>query len=468
MRPMVVIIPGILGSVLSLPDDTAVFGPGRTGMIRAGISPQVLRVEDGPDLVATDVVRSMMWVPPFAATSFGYGDLIDAVTAQIPNASVVVSDARDPNPQPADVVIFPYDFRLGVVHAAQRLRDDLTARLKDLTASAKQRRVVVIAHSMGGLVARYWLACLGGAACCRALISVGVPHRGSPSALQRLVQGVGRGPVTFTTATEVLRGWTSLYDLLPRYPMIDHAGSHLHPHELPETSVPARFPDKARDAFGMHQDIATGWDRLGNDAPQVVCLFARGHATLAHATLTGSTWHWSRQDPPWLPNPGWRGDATVPAIASIPPEDDEARPGWRPIPQRHRRMPSAPAIIDVLLNYLGDSLHAALAPGDDETPWLGLDVDDEVLDDEPVTVTAQLHRAATADGLWVRVFDPSTGAKIRDQRMSGDGPDHTAVLDPLPAGLYRVEVVAVGVPRVDRVVCDDLLAVLSHDDDTNP
>ena len=43
--------------------------------------------------------------------------------------------------------------------------------------------MIVVAHSMGGLVARYWMGPLGGWRVCRALITLGTPHRGAPKAL---------------------------------------------------------------------------------------------------------------------------------------------------------------------------------------------------------------------------------------------------------------------------------------------
>ncbi|HYZ09976.1 MAG TPA: hypothetical protein VE709_15610 [Pseudonocardiaceae bacterium] len=84
------------------------------------------------------------------------------------------------------------DFRLGVVVAAERLATEMTRRL---AARPKDRRqVVVLAHSMGGLVARHWLGPGGGAAHCRALITLGTPHRGAPKALDWLLNGVRLDP----------------------------------------------------------------------------------------------------------------------------------------------------------------------------------------------------------------------------------------------------------------------------------
>ncbi len=137
----------------------------------------------------------------------------------------------------ASVVLFPYDFRLGVIAAAKRLAAEMARRLAD-----RRQQVIIVAHSRGGLVARYWLGPLRGARCCRALITLGTPHRGAPKALDWLVNGVrvGPGPVAalssslLADAAAGLQEWPSTYDLLPRYPAVrdEKSGSEHYPYEL--------------------------------------------------------------------------------------------------------------------------------------------------------------------------------------------------------------------------------------------
>ena len=55
------------------------------------------------------------------------------------------------------MVLFPYDFRYGVRAAALRLQAEIELRLGGLSRPDRNRRVIMIGHSMGGLVARYWL-----------------------------------------------------------------------------------------------------------------------------------------------------------------------------------------------------------------------------------------------------------------------------------------------------------------------
>ncbi len=76
-------------------------------------------------------------------------------------------------------------FRLGVGHAADRLAASLAARFDRLGADST---VLFVAHSMGGLVARHWVAHHNGSARCRGMIALGTPFRGAPKALDVMGQ----------------------------------------------------------------------------------------------------------------------------------------------------------------------------------------------------------------------------------------------------------------------------------------
>ena len=107
-----------------------------------------------------------------------------------------VDERGDPaHPVPgADVVAVPYDFRRSIIEAAERLDAVVCAHLGDASEAERAGRVIVVGHSMGGLVARVWMGLLGRWPWCRALITLGTPHRGAPKALAWLVNGVpGRG-----------------------------------------------------------------------------------------------------------------------------------------------------------------------------------------------------------------------------------------------------------------------------------
>ncbi|WP_222598301.1 esterase/lipase family protein [Lentzea tibetensis] len=82
-------------------------------------------------------------------------------------------------------------------------------------------------HSMGGLVARWYVEKCGGAERTRKLITFGTPYRGAATAVARLVNGVRRkiGPLT-VALTEFARSMPSLHqvDAHDRW----RAAAHLH------------------------------------------------------------------------------------------------------------------------------------------------------------------------------------------------------------------------------------------------
>jgi pimeloyl-ACP methyl ester carboxylesterase len=99
-----------------------------------------------------------------------YGKFIEHVQKQL------ADDVR--------VIEYSYDWRLSVEHNARKLHEELNRELPGQT-------VDVVAHSFGGLVARYFIQNLGGANRVRHLITMGTPHRGSVDTFESLYEGWG-------------------------------------------------------------------------------------------------------------------------------------------------------------------------------------------------------------------------------------------------------------------------------------
>ncbi|HSV66516.1 MAG TPA: hypothetical protein VLJ59_11495 [Mycobacteriales bacterium] len=474
LRHLIVIVPGIGGSVLEDETGGVVWGT-RRGIAGSVASPSRLSLAER--LTPVGLIPTITVVPGFFAVA-GYDALVWQICTTFAGSGggPVQVDVARPGVPPhlgADVVLFPYDFRLGVADAAARLGEELERRLGGLTADARRGRVIVLAHSMGGLVARHWLGGLGGAGRraaedCAALVTIGTPHRGAPKALDWLVNGVRVGPLTLGRATELLREWPSAYELLPRYPAVaDGASTWLYPHDLARVGHP-EFARRAGEAYKLHQDIEAAWrpGGSGHRLPPVLPLFARGHRTLGRAELTGSELSEPKlavrkEDAEWLPNPGWRGDGTVPAISAIPIELDDDRRVWRAVAERHLPMAGSPALIEILRDYSGASL-AAVRGDTPERPWLGVDLEEQYLAGQPVPVTVDLLGAAASPrtAVWVRVR-PAGTLRWMDHRCERAGTGWTAELPPLATGEYEVRVDAEGVPEVGRVTMSpDVFAVV--------
>ncbi|GGY02116.1 esterase/lipase family protein [Streptomyces djakartensis] len=469
LKHVVVVIPGIGGSVLRPPAGAAHWDGHRRRLIAAAVRPDRLSLDARPDLTPVGLVPDIRLLGPFVLP--GYAGLVRQVRRSFAGVRVDVSRPdRRPDPR-ADLVLFPYDFRKGIAPAAHRLAADMDARLRGLGPAVRHRRVIVVAHSMGGLVARYWLGPLGGAPDCAALLTLGTPHRGAPKALDYLVNGVRVSRKRFAGLTRVLRGWPSMYDLLPRYPAVQRAGdgATLYPHELDGALLAVA---EAKAAYQRHLDIETAWQDLSPQVrPEVVPAYARGHATPSRAVLSlreeRQVLSVTKDAPLWLPNPQWHGDGSVPAISAVPLELDERRGTWRGQPERHLALASCAAVVDVLTAYTGASL-SSVRGEEPERPWLGLDLDESVLAGEPVRVGVALHGAqAEAE---TRVHVRAVAARGRPPRItpwvrgvSQDGRGCTwaaEIAEPLDAGLYTVEVTATGVPGVGRLRATDELGVV--------
>lgn len=157
--------------------------------------------------------------------------------------------------RPADFIEFPYDWRLDNRINAAMLRDLVSDRLRRWREYSHNpdARVIFLAHSMGGLVARYYLEVLEGLRDCRALITFGTLYRVSLNALDFLANGYKR---LFVDLTEVMRSFPSAYQLLPIYKALRVGSDYVRVAEA--TGVPGvdrRWP-------------ATRWISTGRSRPR--------------------------------------------------------------------------------------------------------------------------------------------------------------------------------------------------------
>jgi pimeloyl-ACP methyl ester carboxylesterase len=467
MEPMVtnehliVIVPGIGGSVLQDSAGRVVWGSA-TGIAATIPRPRRLELLCEPALTPVGLLPTIGVAPPLVVP--GYDKLVTAVRRQlrIPADQVDVAVPGRPARGDARILLFPYDFRLGVAAAAEQLSDAVESRLSGLTRDQRQRRVIVIGHSMGGLVARYWLGPLNGAAVCRALITVGTPYGGAPKALDWLVNGVRAGRLPLRTATDVLRSWPSVFDLLPRYPAVLVDGEARYPYEL-NTVVDGSFTAAARASYENHLMVDREWRQLDRHRPEIVALFGRGHATPHRAWIEDGHLQVSRtRSPEWLPNQDWLGDGTVPAIAALPNDDTDDRRGWQAVTQRHLPMATAPGVLDTLRNYAGESMQPIRGTAPTE-PWLGLDLNDLEAAGTPIPVRARLWGGTAPPGIRVtasiRTLDSVSAAHTID--LDGvPGGSWYGEIPSQPPGDYHVTVEASGSPDGLALWSSDVVAVV--------
>jgi pimeloyl-ACP methyl ester carboxylesterase len=126
------------------------------------------------------------------------------------------------------VLSHPYDWRLSNRYNAQRLASTIERELgawRDSHPERADAKIVFVCHSMGGLIARWYIERCGGTEVTRKLITIGTPYRGAARSVVDLVQGVrrGLGPLRLDL-TDFARSMPSSYQLLPDYACVDQGG----------------------------------------------------------------------------------------------------------------------------------------------------------------------------------------------------------------------------------------------------
>jgi len=316
------------------------------------------------------------------------------------------------------------------------------------------RDVVLIGHSMGGLVARWFLEMMDGWRDTRGLITFGTPYRGSLDSLNYLANGFVKrvGPLKLLDLSELVRSLTSIYQLLPIYPCIrEEAGGELvRPADSarvaslvaaqvakPESEEAKRHLARAYAAeHEFHRAIEKAVKSREKEFPYVIRpIIGVTQPTLQLGTVEPGR---LRMDTKY-PGEEFAGDGTVPQISASPIElDDRVNETAVYLPEGHGSLQNAPSSLTQILGQLStlkrDARFKEVGNG------LALTVDDifSVGEEIMVNVTADIPYL----DLKARVVDNATGKRVgKVVKLAGDGEvNFTAELPPLPAGDYRLQV----------------------------
>lgn len=115
-----------------------------------------------------------------------------------------------------NVFVFTYDWRICNRISAKKLSEFIEAKKKEGTIK-KNEKIDIIAHSMGGLVARDYIENIDRTNAVEKLITLGTPNNGSVSAFQTLINAVSIPTVPLDILKKFTRSVPSLYQLLPNF-----------------------------------------------------------------------------------------------------------------------------------------------------------------------------------------------------------------------------------------------------------
>lgn len=353
---------------------------------------------------------------------------------------------------------FGYDWRLSNRVSAAALQAVVQRRLAAWRQHTRnpQAKVILLAHSMGGLVSRYWLEVLGGWVDCRALVTFGTPYLGAVDALDYLANGFRKGAFnqTLLDLTEVVRSCPSAYELLPHYAALQVQGQWLEPADpQAAAALPSGMNrDYLAAASEFHEDLAAAvarnrgnTDYLAKPYP-IFPVVGVQQATLNSARLLGGELQASELRPDWLGAEWAAGDGTVPRYSASP--EDRAQ-DLREVffAERHGSLQANDQVLIDLVERLASMQARRPLPTRGglavSQATLSLRAEPLYLPGEPVTLIVAAQGLQADVVPTARITARTAGAAAQNHAFHTQGDDFVLTLPSLPAGQYAVQV---GIP----------------------
>jgi hypothetical protein len=467
MADVIILLPGITGSVLqkggvdlwSLSIRAIFRSIKNLGSELERLALDVDDIEDDEPrdgIEATGLIQSACLVPGFIKVD-GYTKISEMIFDRFDVVKGRVDKEYNDTAPAANYFEFPYDWRRDNRVAARRLKSLVDLSLRRWRKETNPRaKVILLAHSMGGLVARYYLELLGGKEDCKALITFGTPHRGSPKALNFLANGYKKLFVDMTTA---MRSFSSLYQLLPIYKMVKANGAYHRVADL--DNIPNVERTRAQAGLNFHREIIEQArnDRGGYYAN--IPVVGTYQPTLQSAELSENVLTTGEVLPEGVDKLVGHGDGTVPYLSAIPPELSDS---YRNVfyAECHGSLQSNDQVLNFiyeqLYNTQVEGLGAVLGPERSlyrgERAAISLSLQDLYFSGEPIRISACVREGGT-DLEDIGKFQDLSGSLVANiKSVEASKPATTAVFhlrhdewvidcEGLEPGLYRIEVKAV-------------------------
>jgi len=245
-----------------------------------------------------------------------------------------------------DVHAFPYDWRQDNVKSAEELK----RQIEHWKTLHPGREVWIMAHSNGGVLARWYIEQLGGKDVVKKLILLGSPWDGTPKALQMAVSGsdffVGNinlsVPAIKKMSRELFRTFPSLYQIMPLKNgcLTDASGKSI------DCFDGATWLDNPQQKKYLAAGKAFTKKLGAANSVETVCLFGRDISTTVKGVVSmDAAGRW--QDVKWATS--FEGDGTIPIVSG----SHEKAQILRGVPVLHTRFHLDGPAVERLAQVLG-------------------------------------------------------------------------------------------------------------------
>jgi hypothetical protein len=460
LKDIIILLPGITGSVLTK-NGKVIWDASYKAILKAIINPSIfdeLRLKNddaeindlGDGIRATHIANDFHLLPGFCKID-GYTGLRQMISRNFE----IIEGSHDIL-KPANYFEFPYDWRRDNRYSARKLKEFVEERLTlwRKHTGLNNAKVILIGHSMGGLVSRYYLEVLEGWPKCKALITFGTPYRGSVNSVDALVNGVKKLHIDLT---EVMRTFTSVYQLLPIYPVLDTGNGFARVNEV--NTLPNLPAEKALEGISFLREIEKKVEEHRNipdylnNGYKIIPIVGTRQKTQQSASFTNGTLRVFNEPPDIVPVFLSDGDGTVPRVSAIPIElSSEFRDTY--IAEKHASLQNNHELLNRIserLKVMQATTELSAIRGSEPTPELAgqpalsLELDEVYLADNPVEIRAALfNMKEPAGGLAVRIIpvEPSKMISNTEITLIQKDVNYFGQIGKLDPGAYRAELFA--------------------------
>jgi hypothetical protein len=456
MPDIVVLLPGIVGSVLKK-NGNVVWGYSASSIGRAlftmGASMQSAlalphddpTVDDLGDGVTADALMPDLHLLPGIWKIDGYTKIADTLLSNFE-----LTEGKN-------FFRFPYDWRRDNRVAARKLARATHGWLKNWrsTSGNGDAKLILIGHSMGGLVSRYFLECLEGWKDTKALITFGTPYRGSLNALDGLANGFRKGPLDLSGMARQL---TALYQLLPVYKCFDAGDGDLV--RVGETKgIPNLDAEMASSALQFHHEIEAAVtsnrksSQYQTSGYRIYPVVGVAQETSLSARLVGQNVEMLRT----YEGKALGGDGTVPRVSAIPIELSDNPTNAVYAATQHGSLQNADAVIEHI-TWLLSGLDLDLGDFKKPRSRVSIEVADVFFANEPIVVRARPSNGDISLKATLLRLGDSHPPVVETFQKEGSG-WFKAEFPPPGAGAYRMSVAGPDVePAEDSFAVAELAA----------